>query len=138
MLGPLKLADSRRMSVVESVTAVASPIRVRARLDGRADPLTGPKGAQSLAIAVSADGSTVAGMTLATYYPFAQTNLYASLHGVPWHLTLTFLMIALTILMVSNVHYPTLPRAGFRTATIISVVRRSARRSSAAWYDAAE
>ena len=26
-------------------------------------------------------------------------------------------MIALTILMVSNVHYPTLPRAGFRTAS---------------------
>jgi len=61
--------------------------------------------------------SPAAGMTLATYYPFAQTNLYASLHGVPWHLTLTFLMIALTILMVSNVHYPTLPRAGFRTAS---------------------
>ena len=59
--------------------------------------------------------SPAAGMTLATYYPFTQTELYASLHGVPWHLTLTFLMIALTILMVSNVHYPTLPRAGFRT-----------------------
>src|SRR5438045_4494967 len=61
--------------------------------------------------------SPAAGMTLATYYPFTQTDLYASLHGVPWHLTLTFLMIALTILMVSNVHYPTLPRAGFRTAS---------------------
>ena len=59
--------------------------------------------------------SPAAGMTLATFYPFTQTELYASLHGVPWHLTLTFLMIALTILMVSNVHYPTLPRAGFRT-----------------------
>ena len=61
--------------------------------------------------------SPAAGMTLATYYPFTQTDLYASLHGVPWHLTLTFLMIALTILMVSNVHYATLPRAGFRTAS---------------------
>ncbi len=61
--------------------------------------------------------SPAAGMTLATFYPFTQTELYASLHGVPWHLTLTFLMIALTILMVSNVHYPTLPRAGFRTAS---------------------
>ncbi len=61
--------------------------------------------------------SPAAGMTLATYYPFTQTPLYASLHGAPWHLTLTFLMIALTILMVSNVHYPTLPRAGFRTAS---------------------
>ena len=56
-------------------------------------------------------------MTLATYFPFTQTSLYASLSGLPWHLVLAFLMIALTILMVSNVHYPTLPRAGFRTAS---------------------
>src|SRR6266446_4607721 len=61
--------------------------------------------------------SPAAGMTLATYYPFTQTELYARLHGLPWHLVLTFLMIGLTILMVSNVHYPTLPRAGFRTAS---------------------
>ena len=60
--------------------------------------------------------SPAAGMTLATYYPFTQTALYTSLHGLPWHLVLTFLMIGLTILMVSNVHYATLPRAGFRTA----------------------
>ena len=59
--------------------------------------------------------SPAAGMTLATYYPFTQTELYGKLHGLPWHLVLTFLMIGLTILMVSNVHYPTLPRAGFRT-----------------------
>ncbi len=59
--------------------------------------------------------SPAAGMTLATYYPFTQTALYGQLHGLPWHLVLTFLMIGLTILMVSNVHYPTLPRAGFRT-----------------------
>ena len=59
--------------------------------------------------------SPAAGMTLATYYPFTQTTLYAQLHALPWHLVLTFLMIGLTILMVSNVHYPTLPRAGFRT-----------------------
>ncbi|MGE5802680.1 MAG: CDP-diacylglycerol--serine O-phosphatidyltransferase [Gemmatimonadota bacterium] len=59
--------------------------------------------------------SPAAGMTLATYYAFAQTPLFASLQTLPWHLLLTFLMIALTILMVSNVHYATLPRAGFRT-----------------------
>jgi CDP-diacylglycerol---serine O-phosphatidyltransferase len=59
--------------------------------------------------------SPAAGMTLATFYPFTQTHLYARLHGLPWHLLLNFLMIALTILMVSNVHYATLPRAGFRT-----------------------
>lgn len=61
--------------------------------------------------------SPAAGMTLATYYPFTQTSLYASWHTLPWHLLLTFLMIALTILMVSNVHYPTLPRAGFRSVS---------------------
>jgi CDP-diacylglycerol--serine O-phosphatidyltransferase len=60
--------------------------------------------------------SPAAGMTLATYYPFTTTDWYESLGSFPWHLLLTFLMIALTILMVSNVHYPTLPRAGFRTA----------------------
>jgi len=59
--------------------------------------------------------SPAAGMTVATFYPFTQTELFASLHGLPWHLLLNFLMIALTILMVSNVHYPMLPRAGFRT-----------------------
>jgi len=59
--------------------------------------------------------SPAAGMTLATYYPFTQTELFTSLPPLPWNLLLTFLMIALTILMVSNVHYPTLPRAGFRT-----------------------
>ncbi|HEV8265935.1 MAG TPA: CDP-diacylglycerol--serine O-phosphatidyltransferase [Gemmatimonadales bacterium] len=59
--------------------------------------------------------SPAAGMTLATYYPFTQTELFQSLRGLPWHLLLTFLMIALTILMVSNVHYATMPRAGFRS-----------------------
>jgi CDP-diacylglycerol--serine O-phosphatidyltransferase len=72
--------------------------------------------------------SPAAGMTLATYYPFTQTEMYASLRGWPWHLLLTFLMIALTILMVSNVHYATLPRAGFRSLrgllglTLIAVI----------------
>jgi CDP-diacylglycerol--serine O-phosphatidyltransferase len=60
--------------------------------------------------------SPAAGITVATYYPFTQTDWFEALRGLPWHLLLTFLMIALTILMVSNVHYPTLPRAGFRTA----------------------
>jgi CDP-diacylglycerol--serine O-phosphatidyltransferase len=59
--------------------------------------------------------SPAAGMTLATFYPFAQTELYQSLQALPWHLLLTFLMIVLTILMVSNVHYHTMPRAGFRS-----------------------
>ena len=59
--------------------------------------------------------SPAAGMTLATYFAFTQTPQFAALRALPWHLLLTFLMIALTILMVSNVHYATIPRAGFRT-----------------------
>lgn len=59
--------------------------------------------------------SPAAGMTLATYYPFTQTELYAQLRGLPWPLLLNFLMILCTILMVSNVRYATLPRAGVRT-----------------------
>src|SRR6266705_641853 len=59
--------------------------------------------------------SPAAVMTLATFYPFMQTEAFQSLRTLPWHLLLTFLMIALTILMVSNVHYHTLPRAGFRS-----------------------
>jgi CDP-diacylglycerol--serine O-phosphatidyltransferase len=58
--------------------------------------------------------SPAAGMTLATYYPFTQTDLYAAIHGLPW-LPLNFLMIACTILMVSNVRYATLPRASLRS-----------------------
>ena len=61
--------------------------------------------------------SPAAGMTVATYYPFTQTELYQeALAGLPWNLLLTFLMILLTILMVSNVRYATLPRAGLRSA----------------------
>jgi len=60
--------------------------------------------------------SPAAGMTLATYYPFTQTQLYQEgLRDLPWNLLLTFLMILLTILMVSNVRYATLPRAGLRS-----------------------
>jgi CDP-diacylglycerol--serine O-phosphatidyltransferase len=61
--------------------------------------------------------SPAAGMTLATYYPFTTTELYeASQRFLPWHHLLPLLMILLTILMVSNVRYATVPRAGLRTA----------------------
>jgi len=60
--------------------------------------------------------SPAAGMTLATYYPFTLTPFYRIPVGAwPWHLILTFLMIFLTILMVSNVRYATVPKIGFRT-----------------------
>src|SRR2546425_2700045 len=53
--------------------------------------------------------SPAAGMTLAPYYPFTTTDLdQASLRFLPWHHLLQLLMILLTILMVSNVHYAAL------------------------------
>ncbi len=60
--------------------------------------------------------SPAAGMTLATYYPFTLTTMYqARFAHLPWQLLLSLLMILLTILMVSNVRYATIPRAGFRS-----------------------
>ena len=59
--------------------------------------------------------SPAAGMTLATYYPFTQTGVYQQLHDLNWPLLLIFLMILVTILMVSQVRYPTFPRANVRS-----------------------
>lgn len=60
--------------------------------------------------------SPAAGMTLATFYPFTTTDLYQQVFRVlPRHHLMQFLMILLTILLVSNVRYATLPRAGVRT-----------------------
>jgi CDP-diacylglycerol--serine O-phosphatidyltransferase len=60
--------------------------------------------------------SPAAGMTLATFYPFTTTELYQQVFRfLPRHHLMQFLMILLTILMVSNVRYATLPRAGFRS-----------------------
>ncbi len=61
--------------------------------------------------------SPAAGMTLATYYPFTQTTFYQSqLTNLPWSLILIFLIIALSLAMVSNVGYARLPRIGLRTS----------------------
>src|SRR2546425_3968289 len=60
--------------------------------------------------------SPAAGMTLATFYPFTTTDLYQQMFRfLPRHHLMQFVMILLTILMVSNVRYATLPRAGVRT-----------------------
>ncbi len=60
--------------------------------------------------------SPAAGMTLATFYPFTQTPLYENgLAQRPWSLLIPLLMIALTILMVSQVRYPMVPRMGVRS-----------------------
>jgi CDP-diacylglycerol--serine O-phosphatidyltransferase len=74
--------------------------------------------------------SPAAGMTLATFYPFTTTDSYAGVFRLlPRHHLMQLLMILLTILMVSNVHYAALPRAGLRSlrgvlglVTILSVV----------------
>jgi CDP-diacylglycerol--serine O-phosphatidyltransferase len=61
--------------------------------------------------------SPAAGMTLATYWPFTGSALYQDAFAeLPWPQLLPFLMIALTILMVSNVRYAQFPRAGLRDA----------------------
>lgn len=61
--------------------------------------------------------SPAAGMTLATYYTFSQTEWYQKF---PQYLDLQrqgliFLMLALAALMISNIKYPRTPRIGFRS-----------------------
>jgi CDP-diacylglycerol--serine O-phosphatidyltransferase len=61
--------------------------------------------------------SPAAGMTLAAYYPFSQTNWYrASLAYLDLqHEGLVVLMLLLAVLMVSNVKYPKFPPIGIRS-----------------------
>ncbi len=60
--------------------------------------------------------TTAAGMALATYYPFTQTQFYQTqLTGLPWNQILIFLVIALGLAMVSNIQYAKVPRIGIRT-----------------------
>jgi CDP-diacylglycerol--serine O-phosphatidyltransferase len=62
--------------------------------------------------------SPSAGMTLAVYYPFSQTEWYrASIAYLDLqHQGLVVLMLLLALLMVSNVKYPKFPPVGLRTA----------------------
>ncbi|MGD2135930.1 MAG: CDP-diacylglycerol--serine O-phosphatidyltransferase [Gemmatimonadales bacterium] len=61
--------------------------------------------------------SPAAGMTLATYYPFTQTELYRTvLQDLPWNTLLIILVIVLCLTMVSNIEYARLPRIGVRSA----------------------
>jgi CDP-diacylglycerol---serine O-phosphatidyltransferase len=62
--------------------------------------------------------SPAAGMTLAVYYPFSQTEWYrASLAYLDLqHQGLVVLVLLLALLMVSNVRYPKFPPIGFRSA----------------------
>ncbi|MBI1723506.1 MAG: CDP-diacylglycerol--serine O-phosphatidyltransferase [Gemmatimonadetes bacterium] len=61
--------------------------------------------------------SPAAGMTLATYYPFAQTpffNRYLEA-GWPWNTAIALLVVMVSLLMVSHVPYPVVPKLTFRT-----------------------
>jgi len=62
--------------------------------------------------------SPSAGMTLAVYYPFSQTEWYrASVAYLDLqHQGLVVLMLLLALLMVSNVKYPKFPPIGLRSA----------------------
>ena len=56
-----------------------------------------------------------AGITLATYFWFAQSPLYSTVADLPWQWTLRIVMGTLSFLMISNVPYPVVPNIGFRS-----------------------
>jgi CDP-diacylglycerol---serine O-phosphatidyltransferase len=60
--------------------------------------------------------SPAAGLTLATYYWFSQTDLYSNtmIGDLPWDMVLRYLMLMLAFLMISNVSYPAVPPVGYR------------------------
>jgi CDP-diacylglycerol--serine O-phosphatidyltransferase len=60
--------------------------------------------------------SPAAGLTLATYYWFSQTDLYGNtmIGDLPWEMVLRYLMLMLAFLMISNVSYPAVPTVGYR------------------------
>ncbi len=62
--------------------------------------------------------SPAAGMTLATYYWFSQTDLYnqTMIGDLPWQVMLRWVMAGLAFLMISNVSYPAVPTVGYRSA----------------------
>ncbi|HWO88423.1 MAG TPA: CDP-diacylglycerol--serine O-phosphatidyltransferase [Gemmatimonadales bacterium] len=63
--------------------------------------------------------SPAAGMTLATFWPFSQTQFFQEqLAGATsWPTALAVLMVLASLLMVSHVPYPVWPRMGLRTAS---------------------
>jgi len=62
--------------------------------------------------------SPAAGITLATYYWFSQSPLYAhtAIENLPWHTMLRYVMATLSFLMISNVPYPVMPPINIRSA----------------------
>lgn len=56
-----------------------------------------------------------AGLTLAMFYPFSTTTFYRDvLSDLPWQQIIIFLVLGLSVLMVSHVRYARLPRMGVR------------------------
>jgi CDP-diacylglycerol--serine O-phosphatidyltransferase len=68
--------------------------------------------------------SPSAGMTLATFYPFSQTDFFReNLIAWRWPELMIGLMIVLGFLMMSHVLYPVVPKAGFKsTRGIINTI----------------
>jgi CDP-diacylglycerol--serine O-phosphatidyltransferase len=70
--------------------------------------------------------SPMAGLTLATYYWFSQTDLYRqtviwftdakTIADLPWPKIMSFLMAILAALMISDVPYPAFPAVGYKNA----------------------
>lgn len=59
--------------------------------------------------------SPSSGMTLATYYPFSQTEFFHQyVQHWPWPSIITGLMVVLGFLMMSHIPYPVVPKFGFR------------------------
>lgn len=60
--------------------------------------------------------SPTAGMILATSHPFTQTPFFeAQLAFLPWAQVMGVAMVLISVLMLSHVPYPVVPRIGFRT-----------------------
>jgi len=60
--------------------------------------------------------SPTAGVTVATFYPFSQTDFFReNLSHLPWNALSVGLILALSALMMSHVLYPVVPRFDLRT-----------------------
>ena len=61
--------------------------------------------------------SPAAGLTLATYYWFRESDLFQQtwLSDLPWPVMLRYIMVGLAFLMISNVRYAAVPTIGYRS-----------------------
>lgn len=67
--------------------------------------------------------SPSAGMTLATFYPFTRTTFYQEhFSSLPWNTIMTGMMVVLSVLMMSHVLYPVVPKFGFRSVKGIATL----------------